>query len=52
MHEYFDHFWTLNVSRTASYEITLVRLSIYASVHPSVRPSVTKFSQDWIIGFF
>ena len=31
-------FWTLNVSQTASYEITLVRLS--------VRPSATKFSQD------
>ena len=35
-------FWTLNVSRTASYEITLVRLS----VRLSVRPCVTKFSQD------
>ena len=37
-------FWTLDVSRTAFYQITLVR--------PSIRPSVTKFSQDWIISFF
>ena len=37
-------FRTLDVSGTASYEITLVRLP--------VRPSVTKFSQDWIISFF
>ena len=37
-------FWTLDVSGTASYEITLVRLP--------VRPSVTKSSQDWIISFF
>ena len=54
------HFWTLNVSRTASYEITLVclsvclsvHLSVYPSVHLSVSLSVTKFSQDWIISFF
>ena len=32
--------WTLDVSRTASYEITLVCLS------------VTKVSYDWIIRFF
>ena len=31
-------FWTLEVSRTASYEINLVRLSVRLSVHPSVRP--------------
>ena len=37
-------YWTLDVSRTLSYEITLVRL--FAC------PSVTKFSQDWIISFF
>ena len=37
-------FWTLDVSRTVSYEITLICLS--------VRPSVTKVSQDWIISFF
>ena len=36
--------WTLDVSRAASYEITLVRLS--------VRPSFTKCSKDWIISFF
>ena len=35
---------TLFFSRTASYEITLVPLSI--------RLSVTKFSQYWIISFF
>ena len=29
-------FWTLNVSRTASYKITLVRLSICLSTHRSV----------------
>ena len=37
-------YWTLDVSRTASYEIALVRLSVF--------PSVTKFSQGWIISFF
>ena len=41
------------VSRTASYKITLVRLSVCPSVClsvcSSVRPSVSKFSQDWII---
>ena len=37
-------FWRLNVSRTVSYEITLIC--------PSFRPSVTKVSQDWIISFF
>ena len=37
------NFWTLNVSWTTSYEITLVPLFVY--------PSVTKFSQDWIISF-
>ena len=31
------YFGTLDVSRTASYEITLVHLS----VHPSVRPSLS-----------
>ena len=41
-------FWTLDVSRTASYQITHVRLVICLSV----RPSVTKFSQVWIISFF
>ena len=42
------YYWTLDVSRTASYEITLaclsVRLSVclclFLSVRPSVRPSV------------
>ena len=38
---------TLNDSRTACYEITLVPLSVCLSV----RPSVTKFSQDWFISF-
>ena len=37
-------FWTLDVSQTTSNEITVVR--------SSVLPSVTKFSQDWIIVFF
>ena len=37
--------FVLDVSRIASYEITLVR-------RLSVCPSVTKFSQDWIIVFF
>ena len=47
----------LNVSQTASYEITLVRvsvrlsLSLCLSLSVSIRPSVTKFSQDWIIIF-
>ena len=40
-------FWTLDFIRAASFEITLVRLS----VPPSVRLSV-KFSQDWIISSF
>ena len=40
-------YWTLDVSRTGSYEISVVRLSVF----PSVRQSVTKFSQDWIISF-
>ena len=43
------YFWTLDVSRTASYEITLVHLSV---LYPSLRPSVTKFSQDWFISFY
>ena len=34
--------WTLDVSRTASYEISLVRLSARCpSVRPSVRPSLS-----------
>ena len=33
-------FWALEVSRTASYEITVVRLSVCPSVRPSVRLSV------------
>ena len=37
-------YWTLEASRTESYKITLIRLSIY--------PSVTKFSQYWISSFF
>ena len=41
-------FWTLDVSRTVYYEIILVCLSFRLSV----RPSVTKVSQDWIISFF
>ena len=40
---YFYWNWTLNISRNASYEIILVRLSLC--------PSVAKFSQDWIISF-
>ena len=47
-----NSFWTLDVSRTASYEITLIHLSVSLSVHLSVCPSVTKFSQHWIIRFF
>ena len=43
-YSYLFSFWRLDVCRTGSYEITLVRLSI--------RPSVTKFSPDWIISFF
>ena len=27
-------------------------VKLLLSVHPSVRPSVTKFFQDWIISFF
>ena len=42
----------LDVSWTASYEITLVGLSVPPSVRPSVSPSATRFSQDWIISFF
>ena len=41
-------FCTLDVSQTASYEITAVCPSVCLSFHPSV----TKFSQDWIISFF
>ena len=41
-------FCTLDVSQTASYEITPVCPSVCLSFHPSV----TKFSQDWIISFF
>ena len=41
------------VSRTASHKITLVHLSVFPpvrlSVCSSVRPSVSMFSQDWII---
>ena len=37
-------YWTLDVSQIAYNEITLISLS--------VRPSVTKFSQDWIIRFY
>ena len=36
-------YWTLNVSRTASYEITLVRLSIRLSLGLSFRPSLPRF---------
>ena len=39
--------WTLDVSWATSNETTFVRLY----VHLSVRPSVTKFSQDRIISF-
>ena len=41
-------FCMLNVSWTASYEIFVVCLFICPSVHPSI----TKFSQDWVISFF
>ena len=34
-------FWMLNISQTASYEITLVRLSVCWSVCPSVRLSLS-----------
>ena len=56
--------WMLNVSQTASYEITLVCLSVCLPIHTSVCLSicllvhlsvclsVIKFSQDWIISFF
>ena len=40
------YFWTRDVSRTASYEITLVPLSVGLSL------SFLKLSQDWIISFF
>ena len=43
-----NFYWMLHVKWTASYEITLLHLSICLSVHQSI----TKFSQDWIIGFF
>ena len=33
-------YWTLDVSRTACYEITLVRLSVYPFFHLSFRPSL------------
>ena len=39
--------WTLDFSWTTSNETTLVRFYVYLSV----RPSVTKFSQDRIISF-
>ena len=42
----FLFYWMLDVSWTESYEITLVRLSVCLSVYTSV----SKFSQDWIIG--
>ena len=45
-------FWTLNVSWMASCEITLVCLPIRPSIRLSIRPSVTKFPQDWIISVF
>ena len=42
---YFSFYQTLNVSRTTSYEITLVRLSVPLpaplSVCPSARPSLS-----------
>ena len=41
-------YWTLDVSRKASYEVTFVRLS----VRLSLCPSVTKCSENWIISFF
>ena len=41
-------FWTLDVNRIASYEIALACLSVCLSV----RSSVNKFSEDWIISFF
>ena len=31
-------FWTLDISQTASYEITLIRLSVRLSVRQSVSP--------------
>ena len=34
-------FWTLDVSQTVSYEITLARLSVCPSVRPFVRLSVS-----------
>ena len=45
-------FWTLDVSRTVSYEVNPVHLSVCSPVRLSVHPSVTKFFQDLIISFF
>ena len=41
-------YWALYVSRKASCEITVVHLSVRLFVRPSARPSIIKFSQDWI----
>ena len=41
----------LDVSRTPSFDVTLVRLSVCLPVCLFVGPSVTKFSQNWIIIF-
>ena len=43
----FLNFWTLDVSRAAFFEITPAR----PFVRLSVRPSIAKFPQDWIVCF-
>ena len=43
----FLNFWTLDVSRTAFFEINLAR----PFVRLSVRPYIAKFPQDWIVCF-
>ena len=45
-------YWKLDISQTASYEITLICLSACLSVWPSVPLTVTKFYQNWIFSFF
>ena len=45
-------YWMLDVSQTASNEITLICLSVCLAIGLSIHLSITKFSQDWIISFF
>ena len=49
---YYVIYLLLDVRRpTASYEIILVPLSVCPSIRPPVCPSITNFSQDWIVRF-